>query len=182
MKMSSDQRREAFQVVLATRRSVREFSPDDVSEEILVRILETGRRAASAANRQPWYFVVARKAENHPLYGLLEGRNLGQAPLLIAGLADRARAWTRRGDGVNYAWVDVTIALTEMILAATAEGLGTCWIAAFDDARARAILGLPPEVEPVCLVALGWPREPLLPVEKDRRGLDEIVRRGTWRP
>ncbi len=144
-----------FLPVVHSRRSVRTFRPDPVPREALERILEVGRRAASAANRQPWHFVVAEKSAGHPLHRLLEGRSQVDAPVLIMGLADRRPAWVRKGDGINYAWVDTTIALTEMILAATAEGLGTCWVAAFDPAEARRLLKLPSEVDPV---APGRPR------------------------
>jgi nitroreductase len=171
--------RDAFYRVARSRRSVRSFQAREIPHEVLERILETGRRSASAANRQPWIFLVARRREGHPLYSLL-AEKFRDAPVLLAGLADTSRAWVRRGDGVNFAWVDVTIALTEMILAATAEGVGSCWVAAVDVDGARRTLGLPAGVDLVSLVVLGYPREPLTETPKDRRGLDEVVRRGSW--
>ncbi len=180
--MLTQQERDSFYKIVASRRSVREFQEREIPPDVLQRILQTGRRAPSAANRQPWYFMAVTRAEGHPLYDLLYVKGFRNAPVLLVGLADRRRAWVRKSDGANYAWVDVAIALTEMILAATAEGLGTCWIAAFDSVEARRVLGLPPEVDPVSLVALGWPTEPLEPVEKDRKSLTEILRQGIWSP
>ncbi len=180
--MCEVEERDSFYRVIHSRRSVRTFRPDPVSREALDRILEVGRRAASAANRQPWYFVVAEKAAGHPLYRLIEGRSLVGAPALIMGLADRRPAWVRKGDGINYAWVDTTIALTEMILAATAEGVGTCWVAAFDPAEARRLLRLPSEVDPVAMIALGYPEEPLAPHEKDRHPPERVIGWGSYQP
>jgi nitroreductase len=177
--MTQESERKGFYQVVHSRRSVRRFKPDPVPREALERILEIGHRAASAANRQPWHFVVAEKSPTSILHRLLEGRSMADAPVLIMGLADRRPAWVRKGDGINYAWVDTTIALTEMILAATAEGLGTCWIAAFDDAEARRILRLPETADPVALVSLGWPVEPLAPTDKDRRAPTDVIRRGS---
>ena len=173
--MFTDEEKNSFYRIIMSRRSVREYLEKEVPLEVLERVLEIGRRAASAANRQPWRFVVARRSEGHPLYELLAGRTLGEAPVLIVGLADRSRAWVRKGDGVNYAWVDVTIALAEMILAATAEGLGTCWVAAFDPAQAGRILELPDDLEPVAMVTLGYPVQPLQVEEKNRQAFPGVV-------
>ncbi len=178
--MFDEKDRESFYRIIQSRRSVRSYLEDEVPEESLMRILETGRRAASAANCQPWYFLVARRRDDHPLYKLLRGRSFEKAPVVILGLADRERAWVRKWDGANYARVDLSIALTEMILAATAEGLGTCWIAAFDPAEARRLLNIPPGLDPVSMFSLGYPAEPLKEEEKDRRSMDDILRRGLW--
>jgi nitroreductase len=173
--MFTEDEKKAFYRVIMSRRSVRSYRDQEIPREVLERILETGRRAASAANRQPWRFVVAARSQEHPIYGLLAGRTLQQAPVIIIGLVDRSRAWVRKGDGMSYGWVDVTIALTEMILAATAEGLGTCWVAAFDSAEASRILELPEELAPVALVTLGYPLESLGVDEKDRLPFSEVV-------
>ncbi len=180
--MTGSNDREAFYRVAQSRRSVREFQEKDIPDDVLDRVLETGRRSASAANRQPWCFVVARKRDNHPLYGLLFGRGFQKAPVIVAGLADPGQAWVRKSDGANYAWVDVAIAMTEMILAATAEGLGSCWIAAFDTEAARRIIGFPGNIVPVSLVAMGYPVKPLAVESKDRKSRDTVIRWGAWKP
>lgn len=180
--MFSDREKEIFYRIIKSRRSVREFRDREIPDDVLERVLETGRRSASAANRQPWYFVIARKSEGHSLYNLLYGRKFQNAPVIIMGVADRNQAWERKSDQVNYAWVDVTIALTEMILAATAEGLGTCWVAAFDDAEARRILGLREGLDPVSMVVLGYPVDPLVVESKDRKEMPDIIRKGKWKP
>ena len=68
--------------------------------------------------------------------------------------------------------------MTHIVLAAAEEGLGTCWIGAFDPAAAREVLGLPAEVIPSAFTPLGYPADPAVP--KKRRPLAELVRRGRW--
>jgi len=72
----------------------------------------------------------------------------------------------------------VAIAMDHLILAATNEGLGTCWIGAFDPDAAREVLGLPEGVEPVAFSPLGYPAD--TPGPKRRKGLDQIVHQERW--
>jgi nitroreductase len=81
-------------------------------------------------------------------------------------------------DRKNYSEVDVTIAMDHLILAATDLGLGTCWIAAFDPAAAREVLGLPDGVEPIAFTPLGYPADQ--PKPKKRKSLSELVRYEKW--
>jgi nitroreductase len=83
-----------------------------------------------------------------------------------------AEGWKRR-DGKNYADVDATIAMDHLILAAAALGLGTCWVAAFDPAVARAILQLPKGIEPLAFTPVGYPAD--APTPKTRKSLADLV-------
>jgi len=74
--------------------------------------------------------------------------------------------------------VDVTIAMDHLILAATAEGLGTCWIGAFDPVAAREVLGLPAGVEPIAFTPLGYPADS--PQPKRRKKLEQIIHLERW--
>lgn len=100
-----------------------------------------------------------------------------QAPYVVGIVAIVKQAWSRR-DGVNYAFVDATIALDHLILAATEQGLGTCWVAAFDPYAAREVLGLPDDVEPVAFTPLGYAADH--PGPKSRLPMDQLVRLGHW--
>lgn len=177
-----EKNRDSFYEVMRARRSVRQYLDQDVEREVLDRILETGRLSPSAANCQPWHFIVIdnrhpkRKALNEVFYK----DGFKKAPVVIAACAEPSRAWVRGADEKNYAWVDVTIAITEMILAATAEGVGTCWVASFDLKKALEILKIPKEMELVTLLTLGYPKEPLESCEKDRKRRDEILHMGEW--
>ena len=163
---------------IAARYSVRGYKADPVPDELLDKVLEAARRAPTAANRQPFRLVViptkGREEELARVYGR---RWFMQAPLVIAVVAVPGEAW-RRMDDKPYDEVDATIAMDHLILAATALGLGTCWIAAFDPDAARDVLGLPDDVEPVAFTPLGWPDKS--PATTDRRPLDELVKHDRW--
>ncbi len=167
-----------FYELFTRRKSVRDFSERDIDNETLDRILEIGRRAPSAANCQPWHFIVLRK--NREDFDDLIKKNFSKAPVIIVGCAEKEKAWIRKADDMNYAWVDVTIALTEMVSAATAEGIGTCWIAAFDPEKVKTVLRIPPRIDVVAAIAMGYPSEPLTREEKRRKDIKEIVHYNGW--
>jgi nitroreductase len=162
-----------FHDVIAQRRSVRAYRDEPIDQETLGRVLEAARIAPSAANRQPWHFLVIRDAELRAR--LLEAYSqpwFVAAPVIVCACARPSEAW-QRSDGKNYSDVDVTIAMDHLILAAAAEGLGTCWIGAFKPDRLREVLGLPDELEPVALTPLGYPAEQ--PEPRPRKRLEEII-------
>ncbi len=92
--------------------------------------------------------------------------------------ADVQAAWRRASDGQSYALVDAAIAMDHLILAAAEQGLGTCWIGAFDPEAAREVLGLPEGILPVAFTPLGYPADKARP--KLRRAAEEMVHRGRW--
>jgi nitroreductase len=158
------------------RYSVRAYDSQPVEAEKLAQILEAGRLAPTAANRQPVNIIVihtaGREAELNQIYG---ESWFVQAPLILAVCGLPEQAWQRRrSDGKSYLDVDAAIVMDHLILAATALGLGTCWIAAFDPAAARQVLGLPEDVEPLLFTPLGYPADTLR--SKTRKELVELVR------
>ena len=144
----------------ARRRSIRAYRPDPVEPERLEKVLEAGRMAPSACNKQPWVFVVvrdaARRAQLQRVYPKVW---LWKAPVIVAACCDTQAAWVRQSDGKRHGDVDLAIAVDHMTLCAADLGLGTCWVCAFDPVAAREVLGLPAQVEPVVLFPLGYPAE-----------------------
>jgi len=168
-----------FQDLISKRYSVRAYKPDPVEEDKLARVLDAARIAPTAANRQAFRVIVVetgkRKADLRRIYG----RDwFVQAPLVLCVCAVPSEAWVRKADGWNAAEVDATIVMSHIVLAAAEEGLGTCWIAAFDPAAAREVLGLPLEVIPSAFTPLGYAADS--PVPKKRRPLADLVRRDRW--
>jgi nitroreductase len=160
------------------RYSVRGYRPDPVSDEDLARVLEAARQAPTAANRQPFRIVVVHTAGREEELARVYGRRwFTQAPLVLAFVAVPGEAW-RRVDDKPYDEVDATIAMDHLVLAATALGLGTCWIAAFDPAAAREVLGLPDDVAPLAFTPLGYPDKGR--AQTGRRPLDELVKYERW--
>lgn len=149
---------------LLARRSIRRFTKDDVSGEDEERLLEAAFAAPSSNNARPWHFVVVRDAATRQrLAGVHQWSALvARAPLCIAVLG--------RG---STAWVEDGAAATENILtAATALGLGTCWVGIHeygpvphpDEVACLEILGTTPaEWRCLCLIAVGHPAEPKAP-------------------
>ncbi len=163
-----------FQALARARYSVRAYKQDPVAPDKLVRILDAARLAPTAANRQPFRIVVAETKGREPELRKIYGREwFVQAPLVIAVCAVPAEAWVRRADGWNSAELDAAIVMDHLILAAADEGLGTCWIAAFDPKAAREVLALPEGVIPVAFTPLGTPAD--APGRKTRKPLADLM-------
>jgi nitroreductase len=170
---------------LARRRhSVRAYRPDPVPDDLLAGVLEAARIAPTAANRQPFRVIVVhtagREAELRRIY---DSDWFVAAPIVLCVCAVPGEAWTRSMyDGRSHADVDAAIVMDHMILAAADAGLGTCWIAAFDPAAAREVLGVPEEGEPMLFTPLGYPApgETASPRHGQRRSLEELVRHERW--
>lgn len=160
-----------------TRRSVRAYKPDAVPEDVLRRILETARLAPSANNRQEWRFIVVADAEKRAR--LTEAANnqkfVGQAPVILAFCSTKSRVMTC---GQDAGTVDTSIALSYVTLAAVAEGLGTCWLGAFDQEKAKDILGVPPDAQIIGMTPLGYPARDF--PARPRRGFDDVVSFEGW--
>jgi nitroreductase len=168
-----------FQALIQARYSVRAYKSDPVGEDKLARILEAARLAPTAANRQPVrVIVIPTKGREKELGRIYPREWFVQAPLLLAVVAVPSEAWVRKHDGWNAAEVDASIVMTHIVLAAAEEGLGTCWVAAFDPAAAREVLGLPIEVIPSAFAPLGYAADAAIP--KKRRLLADLVRRDRW--
>ncbi len=142
------------------------------------KIFKAVNLAPTAANRQPFkIIVIPTKGKEAELKKIYHRDWFSQAPLVIGICALKSEAWSRM-DGKNYADVDATIAMDHLILAAANEGLGTCWVAAFDPQATREILGLPDDVDPVAFTPLGYPADEWKP--KKRKALAEILRYEKW--
>lgn len=162
-----------------TRRSIRRYRPDPVPEALLFECLEAARWAPSAANSQPWHFLViadaARRqslADRASVAGLLKWKHLAAAPVVIAVIGDpKANRWHT---------VDCALAGMSLLLAAHSLGLGTCWIGGFTQKQVRPLLGIPDDREVVGLVTLGYSDES--PGAPPRLPLERIVSREVYDP
>jgi nitroreductase len=167
-----------YQKLIRTRRSIRGYRPDPVSEDILQRILDAARIAPTAANRQPFQLIVVADPSTRARLKEVYDRDwFWTAPLIIVGCVEEAKAW-QRADGFNAAEVDLSIVMDHLILAATDEGLGTCWICHFDEPKLKQILGIPDGVRAIALTPLGYPAAEPRPFQ--RKPLEELVRREHW--
>lgn len=148
-----------LQEIVQTRTSVRAYRQDPVPRELVIKILEAANRAPTACNYQPFrFFVKPVKGNEDELKKVYPKDWLVQASWVILAAAVPSESWSR-SDGKNYADVDATIAFDHLILAAQAEGLGTCWVAAFHPDETRRVFQLPAGWEPLALTPLGYPGE-----------------------
>jgi nitroreductase len=160
------------------RRSVRKYQTRNIENDKLDRVLEAGRLAPSARNLQEWRFVVVRDGSRRKrLAEAAKGQTfVGEAPVVIAACATVTDYVMTCGQ-LTYP-IDLAIAVEHMVLAAAAEGLGTCWIGAFYEEEVKKVLNIPPEVRVVALLPIGYPDES--PSPRPRKEMDEIVAFETW--
>jgi nitroreductase len=160
--------------LLKERRSIRRYKADPVPDEMVAQVLEAGRWAPSASNRQPWSFVVVRdeaiRAElaQHAAYFFIRWAHVDEAPVLIA-LLGYARNRVYR----QFLHEDIGLAGSQMMLQAKALGLGTCWLGGVDREAMGQALKVPPGWEVIGLLTLGYPAED--PPAPARKPLSEIV-------
>lgn len=135
------------------RKSIRNYEPRPVPKAKLLKILEAARLAPSARNIQHRHFIVVTDlAKRKALSAGVFAKFLIQAPMVIAACGDEKKSskW--------YA-VDVAIAVENMVLAATGEGLGTCWIGSYDENQVKELLKIPKNLRVVVLLAVGYQSE-----------------------
>lgn len=150
---------DAMQAILS-RRSVRRYASQPVSDELVRELLRAAMNAPSAGNERPWQFVVIRKRETldeipsfHPYADMLR---MASVAVLIAGD-------TRLEKFKDHWMYDCSAATENMLIAANALGLGGVWLAIEPEKvrieGMRKLLGLPLEVHPFSLVPVGYPEE-----------------------
>ncbi len=167
-----------FLGLVRSRYACRSYLPQPIEEEKLARVLEAVRLAPSGSNRQPWKFVLVRdpQVKRALVHACANQRFIASAPLVIAGcglMPDRMMSCGVPGDPV-----DLAIAMEHLSLAATAEGLASCWIGSFSQDEVRAALDIPPTAKVIELMTLGYPAD--LPRPKTRKPLSEIVVVDRW--
>jgi len=143
---------DAFKAI-QERRSVRRYLPDPISPSKLTRIVEAARMAPSAANTQPWHFIIVTdrlRREALSRSGMF-ARFLSDSPVVIVGCGNRKAS--------RWYIVDTAIAMQNMVLAATAEGLGTCWVGSFDEGHVKELLKIPDQFSVIAIIAVGHARE-----------------------
>jgi nitroreductase len=163
---------------IQSRRSIRAYDKREVEEEKLMRILESARLSPSASNRQERRFIIIKDAKTRKL--LCEAAKnqsfVAEAPIVIAACSVESEYVMSCGQ-LAYP-IDTAIAVDHMTLQAVEEGLGTCWIGAFDEKEVKKILHIPDNVRVVALLPVGYPCD--IPYPRPRKSLAEIVMWERW--
>ena len=144
--------------VIETRRSIRAYHPDkQIKDEQLTRILQAARLAPTAANRQPYKLVVIKNPREK--LNFVKQKFVQEAPVVIAIFVNEDAAWVRKFDQKNFAFVDGSIVFEHIILAATAEGLSTVWVANTDPSAMQKICNIPSNFHFLALTPHGYAAE-----------------------
>jgi nitroreductase len=207
---------EATMKVIQDRRSIRDYSPEPVSDQDLDMILEAARQAPSGENAQPWRFVVVKDADTRNKLAALAGGGSGRrftAEFVtkkmqerFASLEDEAKkkaAFEKLTSGQVSAFLanapvnlvvcgkkdvwdlpfDTSAAIENMLLMATALGLGACWVIApcidiRDEERIKALLEIPEGFKAISIISIGHPTRPHRP--RPRLPINELVFSEKW--
>ena len=157
------------------RYSCRGYQDRPVERELLDYIFECVRLAPSAVNRQPWKFrLVEGHSQREKLQQCYQREWFNSAPVYVIASILHEQEWVR-SDGKRHGDIDISIAVEHLCLAATEQGLGTCWVCNFDAALCSELFNLPANEEPAVLIPIGYPA--VEPAEKKRKELDEILLR-----
>ena len=173
-----------FLDLVSSRQSVRAFDPErSVEKEKIERIIEIARLAPSACNAQPWSFVVVDNPElKNKVADATSSRVLGmnhftkQAPVHLLLVEEKVNissgigGWIKKKD---FAQMDLGIVAAHIVLAAEAEGLGTCIVGWFDEDKVKDLLHIPASKRVWLDIVIGYGTQPLR--KKNRKSIDKIV-------
>lgn len=159
------------------RSTVRSFTREAVPEATIGRLVEAALRAPSAGNIQPWQLIVVFKEEiKGTLAGACEREGfIADAAVNIVVCLEKGKSQKEFGQrGEAYQYQDIGAAIENMLLAAAGYGLGTCWVAAFDEDKVSQVLQLGGDLRPVAILAVGHTKEK--PELVPQRNADDVVR------
>ncbi|WP_287382232.1 nitroreductase family protein [Methanobacterium sp.] len=155
------------------RKSIRKYKDKEIEKEKLIKVLESARIAPSASNRQEWKFIVVKdeNTRSRLVSAAHYQKFVGQAPVTIVACSTESERIMPCGQHAYT--VDLSIAVSFMMLEATELGLGTCWLGAFDEEAVKEILGIPSDIRVPAMFTLGYADEN--PAARPRKALNDIV-------
>jgi len=148
---------------IATRRSIRKFTAQDVPMEILGVVLDAGRYAPSTGNIQNWRFIIVKNPEGRQKIAeaAMQQMWIAEAPVIVVVVAETEKIkqfYGIRGERL-YSIQNCSAAIENMWLTAHSLGLATTWIGAFDETMLRRAIGIPENVRPQAILPIGYPDE-----------------------
>ena len=158
---------------IAKRRSVRSYKNLPVESEKVAQILEAARLSPSARNQQIWRFIVVRHKETLKLLGYACDDQLfvAEADTVICSCATKSDVLMPNGEATHT--MDVSVAISYMMLQATELGLGSCWIANFNEEKVKKLLRIPEDVKVISLLTIGYPH--FIPPSAERKKIAEVA-------
>ncbi|MEL7654619.1 MAG: nitroreductase family protein [Bacillota bacterium] len=175
---------------IKTRRSIRKYADKPVDDEIIMQLLESARIAPSGSNTQPWHFIVVRsESTRQRLAEISHNQNwMVSAPVYIVCVADiRSRidknveiSLNENSPQLELKQIirDTSIAIEHIVLEAENLGLGTCWVAWFEQEEIRPVLNIPEDKYVVSILTVGYQEEQ--PKARPRKKIEEIIHHELW--
>lgn len=172
------------------RRSIRKYKEEAVSDENILRLIESARLAPSGSNTQPWHFIVVKdKVIKQKISEVSHNQQwMVTAPVFIVCIADiRSRIKEKvelileensPEEEVKQIIRDTSIATEHILLTASSLGLGSCWVAWFTQNTIRPVLNIPTDKYVVGIITLGYPDEQ--PMSRPRKKMEEILHYEQW--
>ena len=163
---------------IKTRRSIRSYMDKPVEDQKLKEVLEAGRLALSASNRQEWRYIVVKDKNTREKLCETAGNqsSVAEAPIVIVCCAETNQHVMRCGEKCYP--IDLAISIDHITLRAWELGLGTCWIGAFNAEPVKKLLNIPDNIVVVELLTLGYPKS--VPSATPRKLIDEIIHYEKW--
>lgn len=157
--------------VIKSRRSVRKYIDKEIPEEVLREIVDCARLAPSGNNRQPWAFLVITDQDKKEKIASLAryGKFIKEAGACIGVFIDESQTSTPL--------LDAAAATENIMLAATALGLGTCWVSSYKrdhSEEVKKMVNCPPDMELVALISVGYYDEMTVGMPK-KKELEEVL-------
>ena len=163
-----------FLELVKSRYSCRAYKALDVEKEKLEYILECVRFAPSAVNKQPWQFHIICNEEDKVKLRQCYNRDwFKTAPMYVIASVLHDEEWVR-ADGKHHGNIDIAIAVEHLCLAATEQGLATCWVCNFDAVLCKELFALPESEEPTVIIPIGYAADE--PKEKKRKPIEDIAK------
>lgn len=166
-----------FKELTEERYSVRDYKDIAIETEKLNYILECARMAPSAVNFQPWkiYVITPESSVKNDILSCYAREWIKTAPYCLVCCIQHNQSWKRSSDNKDHGDIDIAILTEHICLAATEQGLGTCWVCNFDTERCKSVLNLNNDEEPAVLIPIGYPSDKSIKKEKNRKAINEIV-------
>ena len=160
------------------RYSCRSYNSKPIEREKLEKVLEAARLAPSAKNLQDWRFIIVTDEQKRKELAIAANEQMfiATAPAIIVGCSNCDQVMRC---GQSIAPIDVAIAMEHIALAATAEGLATCWIGSFYPEKVKKVLDIPKEIEVVELMPIGYPADK--ETHRPRENIEKIVSYEKWK-
>lgn len=162
-----------FLDLVKQRYSCRSYQAKSVEQEKVDYVMECVRFAPSAVNKQPWRFhVISSDSDKEKLRQCYNREWFTTAPMYVIASILHDEEWVR-SDGKRHSDIDIAIAVEHLCMAATEQGLATCWVCNFDADLCRQLFSLAANEEPAVLIPLGYAAD--APKEKVRKTTEEII-------